>query len=86
MTKESREIFTAVFEKYDNACKTHKRKIHFSDVKSRDGGVVKKYVVFDEKILSTIPKKLSLGEYVAFLADIEFRNVQFLNVYELSAT
>jgi len=45
-----------------------------TDVRSREG-VVKKYLVFDEQISSAIPKKLSLGEYVAFLVDIEFKNV-----------
>lgn len=79
-----REMFSAVFEKYDNASQMSKRKTHFSDVRSREGGVVKKYLVFDEEVSFTIPKELSLGEYVAFLADLEFKNVQFLNVYELS--
>lgn len=82
--KEPREMFSAVFEKYDNTSEPHKRKTHFSDVRSREGGVVKKYLVFDEEVSKTIPKELSLDEYVAFLADIEFKNVQFLNVYELS--
>ena len=77
-------MFSAVFEKYDNTSELHKRKTHFSDVRSREGGVVKKYLVFDEEVSKTIPKELSLGEYVAFLADIEFKNVQFLNIYELS--
>lgn len=81
--KDIREMFSAVFEKYDNTSESDKRTTHFSDVRSRDGGVVKKYLVFDEQISSTIPKKLSLGEYVAFLADIEFKNVQFLNIFEL---
>ena len=84
MTKEPREMFSAVFEKYDNTFEPDKSKTHSSDVRSREGGVVKKYLVFDEEISSTIPKELNLGEYVAFLADLEFRNVQFLNVYELS--
>jgi len=84
MTKESREMFSAIFEKYDNASERDKRKTHFSDVRSREGGIVKKYVVFDEKISRKIPKELSLGEFVAFLADVEFKNVQFLSVYELS--
>ena len=82
--KDVREMFSAVFEKYDNTSELHKRKTHFSDVRSREGGMVKKYLVFDEEVSKTIPKELSLGEYVAFLADIEFKNVQFLNIYELS--
>ena len=79
-----REMFSAIFEKYDDASCLGKSKTHFSDVRSRDGGVVTKYLVFDEEVSSTIPKELSLGEYIAFLADVEFKNVQFLNILELS--
>ena len=50
-------MFSAVFEKYDNASEGDKRKTHFSDVRSREGGIVKKYIVFDEKVSSTIPKE-----------------------------
>ena len=39
--KDIREMFSAVFEKYDNTSEPHKRKTHFSDVRSREGGVVK---------------------------------------------
>jgi hypothetical protein len=81
--KETRELFSAIFEKYDNSTYPTKTKTYFIDVRSREGGVVKKYLVFDEQISSTIPKELSLGGYVAFLADIEFKNVQFLNIFEL---
>ena len=81
---EPREMFSAVFVKYDNTSEVSKSKTHFSDVRSREGGVVKKYLVFDEEVSSTIPNPLSIGEYVVFLADVEFKNVQFLNVYELS--
>jgi hypothetical protein len=81
--KETRELFSAIFEKYDNSSSPTKTKTCFIDVRSREGGVVKKYLVFDELISSTIPKELILGEFVAFLADIEFKNVQFLNIFEL---
>ena len=81
--KETKELFSAIFEKYDNSNCPTKTKTYFSDVRSREGGVVKKYLIFDEQISSTIPKELSLGEYVVFLADIEFKNVQFLNILEL---
>ena len=82
--KETRELFSAIFEKYDNASCPTKTKTCFIDVRSREGGVVKKHLIFNVQISSTIPKKLSLGEYVAFLADIEFKNVQFLNIFELA--
>ena len=81
--KETRELFSAIFEKYDNVSSPTKTKTYFIDVRSREGGVVKKYLIFDEQISSTIPKELSLGEYVVFLADIKFKNVKFLNILEL---
>jgi hypothetical protein len=81
--KETRELFSAIFKKYDNTSCPTKTKTYFIDVRSREGGVVKKHLVFYSQISSTIPKELSLGEYVVFLADIEFRNVQFLNILEL---
>ena len=81
--KETRELFSAIFEKYDNSFCPTKTKSYFTDVRSREGSVVKKHLVFDEQITSIIPKELILGEYVSFLADIEFKNVQFLNIFEL---
>lgn len=84
ITPKPKEMFSAVFEKYDNTSEQGKRKTHFSDVRSREGGVITKYLVFDEEVSSTIPKELSLGEYIAFLADLEFKNIQFLNIFELS--
>jgi hypothetical protein len=80
--KETRELFSAIFEKYDNVSSPTKTKTYFIDVRSREGGVVKKHLIFDEQISSTIPKKLTLGECVPFLADIEFKNVQFMNVLD----
>ncbi len=82
--KETRELFSAIFEKYDNSSCPTKTKTYFIDVRSREGGVVKKFLIFDDQICSTIPKELILGDYVAFLADIEFKNIQFLNIFELS--
>ena len=81
--KETRELFSAIFEKYDNASCPTKTKTYFIGVRSREGGVVKKLIIFDEQISLTIQKELSLDDYVAFLADIEFKNVQFLNIFEL---
>jgi len=81
--KKTRELFSAIFEKYDNFSCPTKTKTYFIDVRSREGGVVKNQLIFDEQISLIIPKELRLGEYVAFLADIEFRNVHFLNIFEL---
>lgn len=81
--KETRLLFSAIFEKYDNSSCPTKTKTCFIDIRSREGGVVKNHLVFDEQISSTILKKLSLGDFVSFLADVEFKNVQFLDILEL---
>ena len=84
MTKELREMFSAVFEKYDSETELAKNSIQLFDIRSRKGGVIKDNLVLEEKEVAKMPKNLSHGDYVAFLADLEFKNVQFLNVYELS--
>ncbi len=82
--KEPRKMFSAVFEKYDSETELAKNSIQLFDIRSRKGGVIKDNLVFAEKEVAKMPKNLSHGDYVAFLADLEFKNVQFLNVYELS--
>jgi hypothetical protein len=37
----------------------------------------------EENTVAKMPKNLSYGDYVAFLADIEFKNVEFMNIFEL---
>ena len=48
--KETRELFSAIFEKYGNSSCPTKTKTYFIDVKSREGGVVKNQLIFDEQI------------------------------------
>lgn len=83
---DTRQMFTAVFSKYEYGDKPVGNRTVFSDIRSREGGIVKRHVVFDEEISGTIPKELSIGEYVSFLADVEFRNVQFVNVWDLGVS
>ena len=82
--KEPREMFSAICEKYDSEAELAKNSIQLFDIRSRKGGVIKDNLVFAEKEVAKMPKNLSHGDYVAFLANLEFKNVQFLNVYELS--
>jgi hypothetical protein len=84
MKKEPREMFSAVFEKYDSEAELAKNSIQLFDIRSRKGGVIKDNLVLEEKEIAKMPKNLSHGDYVAFLADLEFKSVQFLNVFELS--
>ena len=74
---ESKTLFTAVFERYEQSTGLFKRKTHFRDIRVREGGVVTKYLVFDEDVSSKIVGHLTFGEYVAFLANIDFKNIEF---------
>lgn len=74
---ENRILFTAVFEKYESSTELFKKKTHFRDVRLREGGLVAKRLVFDEEISGKITGHLTIGEYVAFLADVEFKNIEF---------
>ena len=74
---ESRSLFTTVFEKYEQGKELLKHKTHFRDVRVRDGGLVTRKLVFDEDTSSKIVGHLTIGEYIAFIADIEFKNINF---------
>lgn len=74
---ESRTLFTAVFERYEQSMELLKQKTHFRDVRVREGSLVAKKLVFDEETSSKIVGHLTLGEYIAFLADIEFKDIEF---------
>lgn len=75
--RDGREMFSAVFERYKPSKELLKQKTHFRDVRVRDGGVIAKRLVFDEEISGKIIGHLTIGEYVAFLADVEFKNIEF---------
>lgn len=81
---ETRGLFTAIFEKYEYGKEVLRKKTHFRDVRVREGGLVSRKLVFDENVSSKIVGHLTFGEYVAFLADIEFRNIEFEYPHKLS--
>jgi hypothetical protein len=74
---ESRSLFTAVFERYEQSKELLKQKTHFRDVRLREGGVVTRKLVFDEDTSSKIVGHLTFGEYIAFIAEVEFKNIEF---------
>ena len=74
---ENRSLFTAVFERYEYCKESIKQKTHFRDVRIRDGGLVSRKLVFNEDTSSKIVGNLTMGEYIAFIADIEFKNIEF---------
>jgi hypothetical protein len=81
---ESKSLFTAVFEKYEYGKEVLRKKTHFRDVRVREGGLVSRKLVFDEEVSSKIVGHLTFGEYVAFIADIEFKNIEFEYPHKLS--
>jgi len=80
--RDGREMFSAVFEKY-NTRDFLVSNIWLNDIRSRKGGIIKDNIVFEESEVSKMPKDLTYGDYVAFLADLEFKNVEFMNIFEL---
>jgi hypothetical protein len=77
MTKRPREIFSAVFERYGQSNELLKQKTHFRNVRVIEGCIVTRKLVFNEDISSKIVGHLTLGEYITFIADIEFKNIEF---------
>ena len=75
----SRQMFSAIFEKYEPSGAVG-NKAHFFDVRVREGGVIKKHLVFDKDI--SVPTNYGFGEYIAFLADVDFKNVEFMNIFD----
>jgi len=70
-------MFTAVFERYEQSMELLKQRTCFRDVRVREGGLVAKELVFDEETSGKITGHLTIGEYIAFLADVEFKNIEF---------
>ena len=82
---ENRDLFTAIFVKYSDSSDIPNSATHFKEVRTRFGGVVKDNLTFDKDNSSTMPKTQSDG-YVAFVANLEFQNVEFLPIADLGGT
>ena len=78
---ESRELYTAIFKNYADELDIPNSSTHFEDVRNRMGGVIKKELTFDKENSVTMPLTKPEG-YASFLADIEFKNVRFLQVQD----
>jgi hypothetical protein len=74
---ESRTLFTAIFDRYEQCKESIRQHTHFRDVRTRDGCIVARKLVFDKDTSSRIVGHLTMGEYIAFIADIEFKNIEF---------
>lgn len=74
---EEKTLFTAVFERYEYIKDSLDKKVYLRDVRLRDGSSIRKQLILDETHSKKIQGHLSLGEYIAFLADLEFKNIEF---------
>lgn len=83
MNKETRDLFTALSAGYDNISddSTDRVSINLKEVRTRFGGVVKENLSFEEAKVENMPTSLNDGEYAAFVADLEFKNVKFLDMF-----
>jgi len=81
MEERGKEMFSALFKGYKDF--EGRKEIHLYDVRARTGGVIKEIVKFVETEVSNMPNNLREKDYVAFLADLEFKNVEFMNIFEL---
>jgi len=79
---DKREMFTAIYKTY--SCEVGIRDyINLYDVRTRKGDVVKDILVFASDEVEDMPMELVYdGEPVAFLADLEFKNVKFYQLME----
>lgn len=71
-------MLTAIFERYETTIKeTVEQAAYFRDVRLRDGGLVRKTLKLSPEATKNIQGYLTLGEYVAFLADVQFKDIEF---------
>lgn len=78
--KETRDLFTALSAGYD-ITSGDSININLKEVRTRFGGVVKESLSFEEAKVENMPTSLNNGEYAAFVADLEFKNVKFLDMF-----
>ncbi|MEM6339478.1 MAG: hypothetical protein AAF673_06130, partial [Pseudomonadota bacterium] len=69
MNKETRDMFTAIFDSYDSK---QPNSINLKEVRTRFGGVVKENLSFEKDKVENMPKALRDGDYVPFVANLEF--------------
>ena len=73
---ENRMSFTAVFDSYEKGSLL-KRMVKVRDVRLSEGGLVKDTLIFNEETVDKIQGHLTIGEYIAFTAEVEFKNIEF---------
>lgn len=74
-----KEMFLAIFVGY----KYQLNSMNLIDIRSRKSGVITDNLIFKDSEIFKIPKNLQHGDYVAFLANLEFKDVEFMNIFDL---
>jgi hypothetical protein len=77
-----KEMFSAIFTEYTDDI-NNKNYINLEDIRTRKGGVVKDTLIFAENEVFNMPTELCKNEYVGFLANLEFKNVEFMDLLNL---
>jgi len=80
MTKETRDLFTALLDTYETEPTS---KIKLKEIRSRFGAEVKQTLTFEEAKVENMPKALRKGDYAPFMADLEFNNVKFVDMFSV---
>lgn len=73
---ENRTSFIAVFDSYEKGSLL-KRMVKVRDVRLSKGELVRDTLIFDEETADKIQGHLTIGEYIAFTAEVEFKNIEF---------
>ena len=74
--KDIREIFSAIFDRYEHT--NQNTKVHIRNVRTK-GTLIAETYIFDEEITSnsSIPNYYKKDDFIAFWADIKLVNVKF---------
>ena len=74
-------LFSAIIERTDSMLSTNPKidasGYYFKDVRTRSGDLLRKYIIPRLKIEDQEKlKNYKTGDYIAFLADIQFKNIE----------
>jgi hypothetical protein len=67
-------LYQAILDKYD------KHNFYFSYVRDKQGGIVERNLTISREDFAIIPTKHYIGVPITFLADADFKNVEFVDV------
>ena len=80
MPRETRDMFSAIFDSYEEE---PVKAINLKEVRTRFGGEVKQTLTFEEAKVENFPSNLITGDFAPFVADLEFGNVKFIDMFSV---